>query len=542
MTIATPDCIDVGWSYRLTPDKTRLVLVSQAHNENWPPDDLLVLNGERGEFGKLRVDHPDLGKYENGAVELVKSFLGDRTLIVLPELSGSLAITEAIKKLLDESNKHCIVVAGSYYRDAANGRIEHVCPILIPKTRIHYQQKFVPAAIENSGFDPVDRRVIKIFQHTGFGDFATLVCSDAIDHGARQSYVNVLRHQIDFLVVPARNPAPQLPESLQTLSDNERWCVLYCNGNKTHASQVISCYSRRSEKGPTLFNESATITATIDLERFQKDLQDGDGLHRCTEQERYFDPSPRHWPYRGLRAFGFSDHLRVVAIGSHFDDVWLGCSGSLMRLQECHNAQIRVVTLCNAYPWEYYDRYKLEGATRDQLYGDLDELCRKLGFRHEQYQGTVLEDQSFDEDRVHDFMKELHEKAGDVDLLFVPRQDDVHRDHMVTAKAAMVKFRGTNVFEYEIKDFRRSPFRPNLLVDLGIRSNRDLGLAGIPWQGTTFADKKAFILENAFRIMDASDLPFVVQKEHTLGRMTFRASQSGTELTHAEAFVAEMII
>lgn len=539
VTKATALNIDVGWSYRLTPGKTRLVLASNAGAENWPPDDLLVLEGEKGVFGKIKIDHPKLSEYEDDAVELVQRFIGDDTLIVMPELSGSKSIEEKIKKLLDESYKRCIVVGGSYYRDSVDpGRVEHVCPILIPQREIYHQRKFVRAPIENPGFDTVDRRVVFIFKNTGFGDFAVLVCSDAIDHESRKLYIDKLRNEIDFLVVPARNPDPQLPAGLRPLADNERWCVVYCNGNKAHPSQIISCYKHESGKAPQVND----CCASFDLGQFQQDMQSEGILHTRTEIERYFEPRPRHWPFRGLRASGFSDHLRVVAIGSHFDDVWLGCSGTLMRLRECYNAQIRVVTLCNFYPSEYYDRYKLEGATLDQLYRDLDTLCRKLGFQHEQYHGPALQDQAFNEAQVHSYMKTLDEKSCHTDLLFIPRQDDVHHDHMVTAQAAMLEFRGANVFEYEIKDFRRSQFKPNLLVDMGIRSNQDLELGGAVCSGVTFANKKAFILEHAFRIMDPADLPPVVQEEHTLGRMAFRASQSGTELTHAEAFVAEMII
>jgi hypothetical protein len=538
VTKATALNIDVGWSYRLTPGPTRLVLASNAGPDHWPPDDLLVIEGEKGVFGKIKIEHPKYSEYEHDVVELVARFIEDRTLIVIPELSGSKSIEEKIRKLLDESGKHCIVVGGSYYRDLDRGRVEHVCPILIPQRETFYQRKFTRAAIENPGFDTVDRRVVLIFRHTGFGDFAVLVCSDALDHDPRKQYIDKLRNEIDFLVVPARNADPQLIAGLRPVANNERWCVVYCNGYGTHGSEVISPYKSESPKAPHITDHCASF----DLGQFQLDMQNDEGvLHHRTELERYFEPRPRHWPFRGLRASGFSDHLRVVAIGSHFDDVWLGCSGTLMRLRECYNAQIRIITLCNFYPTEYYDRFKLDGTILEELYRDLDSLCGKLGFQHEQYQGPALQDQSFNEAQVHSYMKTLDEKSCHTDMLFVPRQDDVHHDHAATAKAAMLEFRGANVFEYEIKDFRRSQFKPNLLVDMGIRSNQSLELGGKVCSGVTFANKKAFILENAFRIMDG-DLPLVVQKEHTLGRMAFRASQSGTELTHAEAFVAEMII
>src|ERR1700754_3960840 len=116
MAKATCKIIDVGWSYRLTAGPTRLVLASQAGKENWPPDDLLVLEGGLGEFGLLRTNHPDLEQYENDAVEFVKSSMAERSLIVMLELSGSLSIETKIRELVDESDTHCVVVCGSYYR------------------------------------------------------------------------------------------------------------------------------------------------------------------------------------------------------------------------------------------------------------------------------------------------------------------------------------------------------------------------------------------------------------------------------------------
>ncbi len=553
-TLPIADPIDVGWNYRLTRGPTRLVFLSRAASgNNLPPDKLLNLKGNKGEFLFLRKDHPDLEQYENEVVELVRSHLDNQTIIVLPELSGSVGLEQKIKELLDATEKRCIVVSGSYYRTVhysrtahdSETRVEHVCPVIIPgaPTTIHHQKKFVPAPIERTkrgdpGFDTVDRRVIQIFRNTGFGDFAVLICSDALDNDSRAKYVDLLRYQIDFLIVPAHNPAKSLPESLKTLATNQRWCVLYCNGYPNHPSNIISCYTSGSEECPTVVNN----VATINLNKFQWNLHDNSGhLTTCFEQERLFKPGPRHWPFRGLRASGFSDYLRVLAIGSHFDDVWLGCSGTLMRLQECYNAQIRVATLCNSYSLPYFGRYDLKNA-QAELDKDLNDLCKRLCFEHIPYTGPNLEDQAFAEERVQAYMQKLADESSYIDLLFVPRQDDVHPDHMVTTKAAMLKFRSANIFEYEIKDFRRSPFRPNVLVDLGVRSNMSIEFNGNSRVNLSFAEKKAFVLEHAFRMMDPVDLPAMFQQAHTIGRMAFRASQSGTEVAYAEAFMAEMII
>src|SRR5258706_1714405 len=122
-TLPTADPIDVGWNYRLTRGPTRLVLLSRvASGNNLQPDKLRNLEGSKGEFLFLREDNPDLEQYENDVVELVRSHLDNQTIIVLPELSGSVGLEQKIQKLLDATGKRCVVVGGSYYRTVPYSR------------------------------------------------------------------------------------------------------------------------------------------------------------------------------------------------------------------------------------------------------------------------------------------------------------------------------------------------------------------------------------------------------------------------------------
>src|ERR1043166_8543216 len=41
---------------------------------------------------------------------------------------------------------------------------------------------------------------------------------------------DVLRREVDLLIVPARNPSSQLPSQLKTMAANEGLIVAYCNG------------------------------------------------------------------------------------------------------------------------------------------------------------------------------------------------------------------------------------------------------------------------------------------------------------------------
>jgi len=80
-------------------------------------------------------------------------------------------------------------------------------------------------------------------------------------------------------------------------------------------------------------------------------------------------------------------------------------------------------------------------------------------------------------------------------------------------------------------------------VDLSRRSAWDLELRGerVFEAGGTFAERKVALLTHAFSIT-GDDPPQIFQPEHTLGRLSFRASQSGKGILYAEAFVAEVAI
>jgi len=379
MPIISVQKVDVGWAYRLGPSPTRIVLISRAdQRSNWPSNRLLRLNQKKkGVWGTINPNDPKARDYEDQVISLVKGQIENNTLIVLPEFAGSPAIEKRIHRELRKRKKRCIVIGGSYYRatyptiheqDGSDQLIECICPILIPTSKeVFYQRKFVPAPKEIPGFDQSDHHILVAFQNTGFGDFAVIICSDALDARSRE-YVAQLRGQIDFLIVPARNHAPQLQRDLQTISDEERWNVAYCNGEGAHPSSILSPYSGGSAKQPTL----ADGVGTVDLQQFQHDLVShglvgGSPLFHTSARQHPFRPTARHWPYRGQVAINFARHLKVLAVGSHFDDVWLGCSGTLMRLRECYDAQVAIVTLCTQYPNDYYGRYRLNGAALDAL-------------------------------------------------------------------------------------------------------------------------------------------------------------------------------
>jgi hypothetical protein len=500
---------------------------------------------ERGTFGFIDSSSEAYRQHVRWAQESIGAHCDDDpdacSIIVLPEFAGSPEIEEWIITRLKKPGCRCVVIGGTYYRYTSDGRIESVCPIVLPGGHVHYQLKFKPSPFESRcGCQMPPLPSVLIFRNTGFGDFAVLVCSDALQDRGTEVFA-ALRGRIDLLVVPARNRADDLPNYLRTLARNEGWAVVYCNGLDDH-SKVFS---------PLHSNGQQPVHDPLDLREMQRQfVEDPDLVRQPTRTG--FHPRPRHWPATVGSPIDFARYAKVLAVGSHFDDVWLGCSATLMLLKEVYGAEVHCTSLCNNYSHPYFDRYDLKDIKH--LHDNLGLLCEALDFRWVPSDAGNHPDRGDLEDRA--FMKNLpclQDRVGtllemyqDADLLFIPRQDDVHDDHVATARAFLSQFRRALVLQYEIKDFRQAPFRPSLIVNVGGRSRAALefpGLGEIFAEGEgSFAKKKAIILERFFRQMLGGGLPPTFDQDHCLGRMRVRAAESSGEAEYAEAFAAEILI
>jgi hypothetical protein len=143
---------------------------------------------------------------------------------------------------------------------------------------------------------------------------------------------------------------------------------------------------------------------------------------------------------------------------------------------------------------------------------------------------------------------------GDADLVFVPRHDDYHADHSTVTHEVLKGFRRATLLEYEIKDFRRTTFRSNLLVDVSGDSFdkliwNDETFAEPGFNPISFAKKKAVILAKILpRILElASDItvdgpPRVYSEELVLGRMAVRSAEFNVSAHYSEGFATDLAI
>ena len=588
--------IDVGYSDRtIEPVHIRFLLREECP---LPSADLIHENSHRrGRLGWIRKNTDPYRKYRKWVEEQLSTCIADNTILVLPEFGGSDDLTELMREKIkaenlrrqDERRKsqeqpgageaedardpegeetdsaesavrvydtkeepdsgeaqycRCMIVGGTYYRwkdGQEDDAIESVCPVILPDGSLHEQLKLYPAADEEvHGCSPLEQGVLKIFQNTGWGDVAILVCSDAL-HGRCEPALAALRGRIDFLIVVARNSGQVLFDNLRQTAGDERWIVAYCNGYSDDSRVFTALQGERELKDS----------------RFGTEVSIGE-MHRrlAVEPRRFarrpqivgFDPRPRHYAVSVRSTMDFRRYPKVLAVGSHFDDIWLGCSATLMLLHEVYGAQVVCTSLCTHYPHLYFGYYDLMHRT-----GELNDfcrrLCRKLGFAWIEDgvpRGAHLADRGFPQSD-HDLRQSIHElwlRYRDADLVFVPRQDDAHEDHVLTARTVLARFRRATILEYEVKEFRRVPFQPSLVVDVTRKSRRRLEIdeRNVFEPGGSFAEKKAFILENGFGSFLRGELPRTFETVSTLGRMRVRSSESSGEPAFAEAFATEILI
>ena len=123
--------------------------------------------------------------------------------------------------------------------------------------------------------------------------------------------------------------------------------------------------------------------------------------------------------------------MNILAIGAHFDDVEIGCSGTLMKLKDAGHNILLVVVTDSAY------KNPKEKVIRDK------ETALKEGKKAAELMGVKLLNLNFPTFEVH-FDEELTRKLTEiiedekVEMIFAPWVHDIHRDHANTGKAALM--------------------------------------------------------------------------------------------------------
>jgi len=209
----------------------------------------------------------------------------------------------------------------------------------------------------------------------------------------------------------------------------------------------------------------------------------------------------------GKRSLG----LKVLCLGSHADDIEIGCGGTLLRLLEDYQR-------CRFY-WVVFSAE-----------GERSSEARKSAgyFLKRAFQSKVIVKEfrtsffPFDGAQIKEYFEEL--KADfEPDLIFTHYRNDLHQDHRLIAELTWNTFRNHLILEYEIPKFDGDLGNPNFFVRLN----------------ESFVGRKMNYILNCFQTQ---------KSKHWFSEDTFRALlrlrgiESASPEKYAEAFYCRKII
>jgi LmbE family N-acetylglucosaminyl deacetylase len=152
-----------------------------------------------------------------------------------------------------------------------------------------------------------------------------------------------------------------------------------------------------------------------------------------------------HLPLNGLQS--------ILAIGSHPDDIEIGCGGTLLRLLAEQSLHVHWVVLSGA------------GQRADEAKSGAERFLRQAKSR----QVTIedFRDAFFPANyaEIKEYFLQLRQDISP-DVIFTHRREDLHQDHRLVAELTWNTFRDHLIFEYEIPKYEGDLGQPNVYMAL----------------------------------------------------------------------------
>jgi LmbE family N-acetylglucosaminyl deacetylase len=147
-------------------------------------------------------------------------------------------------------------------------------------------------------------------------------------------------------------------------------------------------------------------------------------------------------------------HLSVLCLGAHADDIEIGCAGTLLRwLDEYAAVDVTWAVFAGAGARGEEARASAEAllrraSSRRVVLGDFEDACLPAEFA-----------------RAKAFARALQEQ-GSPDVIFTHRLEDAHQDHRLVAELTWQTWRSQLILEYEIPKYEGDLGRPNLYAPI----------------------------------------------------------------------------
>ena len=201
--------------------------------------------------------------------------------------------------------------------------------------------------------------------------------------------------------------------------------------------------------------------------------------------------------------------LKILCLGSHSDDIEIGCGGTILRLLSSRELDIVWVV--------FSSNSKREREARNSAELFLSQARRKEIIVKNFRDGFF----PFDGVEIKSFFEDL--KRTVPDLIFTHSRRDAHQDHRLVAELTWNTFRNHLILEYEIPKYDGDLGQPNLFV---------------PLDQEIYEKKVRYIME-AFETQRTK--PWF-EKETFLSLMRLRGMECVAPSGHAEGFFCRKLV
>jgi LmbE family N-acetylglucosaminyl deacetylase len=203
--------------------------------------------------------------------------------------------------------------------------------------------------------------------------------------------------------------------------------------------------------------------------------------------------------------------LRVLCLGSHSDDIEIGCGGTILRLVEEHPDSLFHWVVFSAPP----PRDEEARIAADEFAG----AARLMRVLLKQFRDGFMPFAGAD---VKALFEELKAEIAP-DIIFTHNRNDAHQDHRLIAELTWNTFRDHLILEYEIPKYDGDMGRPTVFVPLP----------------TELARKKVRLLSEIF---ESQQTKRWFEPEVFFSLMRLRGMECNAASGHAEAFYCRKLV
>lgn len=203
--------------------------------------------------------------------------------------------------------------------------------------------------------------------------------------------------------------------------------------------------------------------------------------------------------------------LTILCLGSHSDDIEIGCGGTILRLAEQYPD--------STFHWVVFSASGVRAAEAACAAERFTSSARLAGPVLKSFQDGFLPFAGSEVKAVFEEMK----KEISPDLIFTHNRKDAHQDHRLIAELTWNTFRSHLILEYEIPKYDGDLGQPSFFVPLQIETCRN----------------KVQLIMEAFRSQHSKHW---FQPETFFSLMRLRGMECDAPSGYAEAFYCRKVI